>query len=116
MPCCRPEGRAPARTTPRFLAYDGPPPLIAAWLVGFMRTRKPRKKQAMKTDIYQRITDKIVSDLEKGVRPWMKPWNAAHAGGRITRPLRGNGTPYQGIKFLVLGPQPSGMVTPRRSG
>jgi antirestriction protein ArdC len=56
----------------------------------------------MKTDVYQRITDQIVCELEKGVRPWMKPWNAEHAAGRITRPLRGNGIPYQGINVLML--------------
>ena len=32
----------------------------------------------------------------------MKPWNAEHAAGRITRPLRANGIPYQGINVLVL--------------
>lgn len=56
----------------------------------------------MKTDIYQKITDQIVSELEKGVRPWMKPWHVEHAAGRITRPLRGNGIPYKGINVLVL--------------
>src|SRR5450755_4729402 len=56
----------------------------------------------MRTDVYQRITDQIVSELEKGVRPWFKPWNAEHAAGRITRPLRGNGIPYQGINVLML--------------
>jgi antirestriction protein ArdC len=56
----------------------------------------------MRTDIYERITDQIVSELEKGVRPWFKPWNAEHAAGRITRPLRGNGIPYQGINVLML--------------
>jgi antirestriction protein ArdC len=56
----------------------------------------------MKADIYQRITDQIVSELEKGVRPWLKPWNAEHAAGRITRPLRGNGIPYKGINVLML--------------
>jgi antirestriction protein ArdC len=56
----------------------------------------------MRADVYQRITDQIVSDLEKGVRPWFKPWNAEHAAGRITRPLRGNGIPYQGINVLML--------------
>ena len=45
-------------------------------------------------DVYSRITDQIVADLEKGVRPWVKPWNAEHAAGRITRPLRHNGQPY----------------------
>lgn len=56
----------------------------------------------MKTDIYQRITDQIVSELEKGVRPWVKPWNADYAAWRITRPLRGNGIPYRGINVLML--------------
>jgi antirestriction protein ArdC len=32
----------------------------------------------------------------------MKPWNAEHAAGRITRPLRGSGVPYQGINVLML--------------
>ncbi|MBV9828294.1 MAG: DUF1738 domain-containing protein [Alphaproteobacteria bacterium] len=56
----------------------------------------------MRADLYSRITDRIVADLEKGVRPWLKPWNAAHTEGRITRPLRGNGKPYQGINVLML--------------
>jgi antirestriction protein ArdC len=70
----------------------------------------------MKADIYQRITDQIVCELEKGVRPWLKPWNAEHASGRITRPLRGNGIPYQGINVLMLGRQRWKRVTPRRYG
>lgn len=53
-------------------------------------------------DIYQRVTDHIVAELEKGVRPWLKPWNADHAAGRITRPLRANGIPYRGINVLML--------------
>ncbi len=53
-------------------------------------------------DIYTRVTDRIVADLEKGVRPWSKPWNAEHTAGRITRPLRHNGQPYRGINVLVL--------------
>ena len=53
-------------------------------------------------DVYSRITAQIVADLEKGVRPWVKPWNAEHAAGRITRPLRHNGQPYSGINILSL--------------
>jgi antirestriction protein ArdC len=56
----------------------------------------------MKADVYQKITDQIVCELEKGVRPWMMPWNTEHAAGHITRPLRGNGIPYKGINVLVL--------------
>ena len=56
----------------------------------------------MNKDVYQRITDRIVTALETGVRPWLKPWNAEHAAGRITRPLRANGIPYQGINVIAL--------------
>lgn len=56
----------------------------------------------MKQDIYERITSGIIAELEQGVRPWLKPWNAEHAAGRITRPLRANGQPYQGINVLML--------------
>ena len=55
-----------------------------------------------RTDVYTRVTDPIVAELEKGVRPWLKPWNAEHAAGRITRPLRAGGQPYKGINVLML--------------
>ncbi|AVA24407.1 zincin-like metallopeptidase domain-containing protein [Rhizobium sp. NXC24] len=55
-----------------------------------------------RVDLYSRITDKIIEDLAKGVRPWMKPWNSANTAGRITRPLRYNGQPYSGVNVLLL--------------
>lgn len=54
------------------------------------------------TDFYARVTGKIIADLEQGTRPWLKSWNAEHAAGRITRPLRHNGAPYRGINVLML--------------
>ena len=51
----------------------------------------------MNTDVYTRVTQKIVADLEQGVRPWLRPWSAEHAAGKISRPLRHNGTPYAGV-------------------
>ena len=56
----------------------------------------------MTTDVYTKVTDKIIADLEKGERPWLKPWSAEHAAGKITRPLRHNGLPYSGINILML--------------
>jgi antirestriction protein ArdC len=54
------------------------------------------------TDLHSRITNRIIADLEQGVRPWVQPWSGGNAAGRITRPLRQNGTPYQGINILLL--------------
>lgn len=56
----------------------------------------------MRTDIYERVTNAIIEELEKGVRPWMKPWSSEHGAGRITRPLRSNMVPYQGINVIML--------------
>jgi antirestriction protein ArdC len=58
--------------------------------------------QSPKQDVYGSITAKIVAALEDGVRPWVRPWNAEHAAGRIMRPLRHNGQPYSGINILSL--------------
>ncbi|WP_333783218.1 ArdC-like ssDNA-binding domain-containing protein [Octadecabacter antarcticus] len=44
----------------------------------------------------------MVESLEAGVRPWLKPWNAEHAAGKITGPLRHNGQPYSGINVFML--------------
>ncbi len=55
-----------------------------------------------KVDVYERVTAAIVAALEAGTRPWMQPWNAAHAAGSISRPLRHDGTPYRGINVLLL--------------
>jgi len=71
-------------------------------------------KPKSRTGIYQSVTDSIVKQLEQGVRPWLKPWNAEHAAGRITRPLRHNGQPYNGINILMLwaSAEEQGFVSP----
>lgn len=56
----------------------------------------------MKQDIYEKITNKIIADLEQGELSWIKPWSSGHMEGRIVRPLRQNGQPYRGINVLML--------------
>ncbi len=53
----------------------------------------------MKTDIYERVTNKIIADLEQGELTWLKPWSAGNLEGKITKPLRHNGVPYNGINI-----------------
>lgn len=60
------------------------------------------ERPAAREDVYARVAGQIVADLERGVRPWAKPWNAEHAAGRIARPLRSNGEPYRGMNVLLL--------------
>lgn len=70
--------------------------------------------ETTRSDIYTRVTDRIVTQLEQGIRPWMKPWSADHAAGRINRPLRSNFQPYNGINILMLwaSAEDQGFVSP----
>ncbi|MGO6854984.1 ArdC-like ssDNA-binding domain-containing protein, partial [Rhizobium beringeri] len=61
-----------------------------------------RQQSNQRSDIYSRITNTIIADLERGVRPWTKPWTSEHATGEVGRPLRHNGQPYTGINVLLL--------------
>ena len=65
-------------------------------------TTRTKKTVARRRDIHQEITDRIVGQLEQGVRPWMQPWKSGHAAGPVSRPLRHNGEKYNGINVLVL--------------
>jgi antirestriction protein ArdC len=60
-----------------------------------------QREEKSRADIYARITDRIVADLERGVRPWTQPWTVANTAGRITRPLRHNGQPYSGVNVIL---------------
>lgn len=67
-----------------------------------MTRRVETSRPQAKTDLYMRVTNAIVADLEAGVRSWTKPWSAEHLAGRISRPLRATGEPYRGINVLLL--------------
>lgn len=54
-----------------------------------------------RADLFAGVTEKIIADLEKGVRPWVKPWTALH-GDTVVRPLRFSGEPYRGINVVIL--------------
>src|SRR4029077_469352 len=56
----------------------------------------------MRKDIYQDITNQIVAELEKGVRPWQRPWGADHMQGRVALPLRHHGIASRGVNVITL--------------
>lgn len=71
------------------------------------RTRVRLHKQSNtcdgdKQDVYTRVTNKIIDDLEKGNLTWTQPWKSNDFGGCVSLPLRSDGTPYQGINVLTL--------------
>lgn len=56
----------------------------------------------MSNDIYDRITQKIITDLEKGELTWRKPWSSENLASNVQRPLRWNDIPYTGINTIML--------------
>ena len=58
--------------------------------------------KAARDDLYTRVTDKIIADLNQGVRPWIKPWTAGRSTDDVSLPLRHTGEPYRGINILLL--------------
>lgn len=66
------------------------------------RPKAETAEEPLRKDVYTRVTERIIADLEQGIRTWMKPWAAEHAAGKITQPLRHNGTPYRGMNILLL--------------
>jgi len=58
-----------------------------------------RPNDPARPDLYSRITNQIIVQLEAGVRPWTQPWTASQS---VSRPLRHDGTPYQGINVVLL--------------
>jgi antirestriction protein ArdC len=91
---------SPSGDTP--LAASGPVAPERLAKTGNQKEQRTMDQNNQRQDVYSRITAQIIASLEKGVRPWVRPWNAQHAAGRITRPLRHNGQPYTGINVLSL--------------
>lgn len=54
-----------------------------------------------RADVYQRVTERIIADLEQGVRPWHRPWRTS-VKETASVPRRWDGTPYRGINVLLL--------------
>jgi antirestriction protein ArdC len=65
------------------------------------------KKSYPKKDHYKVVTDRIIESLEKGVAPWVKPWNASS-----DTPQNGHtGHKYRGINIMLCWA--SGHADPR---
>jgi antirestriction protein ArdC len=51
---------------------------------------------------HERVTAQISSLLERGVRPWIKPWDDIASPDALVLPLRSCGTPYRGMNIIAL--------------
>ena len=52
-------------------------------------------------ELYEKIAAQIRAQLAEGALPWHRPW-AVDPNARVSKPLRENAAPYQGINVLIL--------------
>ena len=52
-------------------------------------------------DLYRRVTERIVAELDAGVPPWVKPWKTGRSDGLMPRNAA-TGRPYRGINIPIL--------------
>lgn len=58
---------------------------------------------AHKADLYQQVTDKIITALEKGVPPWRRPWRSAQNVHGSALPVNATtGHHYSGVNIPLL--------------
>jgi antirestriction protein ArdC len=55
----------------------------------------------MENKIYQQVTDRIISELERGAAPWIKPWTTFASAGEDQNII--SKKPYNGINRVILG-------------
>src|SRR5450759_5168886 len=68
-------------------------------LMSLKGTHDTRSRKMNHADLYKRITDRIITQLEKGVAPWQRPW--ATIGGGLPANVVSR-KPYRGINTLLL--------------
>jgi antirestriction protein ArdC len=72
---------------------------------GSVHPKVPKQKGRMtmaREDLYQKVTDTIVAELERGVAPWVQPWRTLDArfGGGPFNGYTARG--YRGVNVLLL--------------
>jgi antirestriction protein ArdC len=56
-----------------------------------------------RANLYDQITDKIITELESGRVPWVQPWGTAAAKAALAMPKNGaTGRQYSGVNVLIL--------------
>lgn len=59
------------------------------------------KDSNTRRDLYVEVTNRIVETLERGVRPWSRPWTHSQPGAG-SLPRRYTGEAYRGVNVLLL--------------
>ena len=61
----------------------------------------------MKQDIYSKVTNQIIEQLENGSAPWLKPWQSSGTAATASMPHNAaTGRAYSGINVMLLWAAP----------
>ncbi len=60
-------------------------------------------------NIYRHVTDSILAMLERGTKPWVKPWDSKNSNIGGVMPVNHKRRPYSGINVLILWSQAAAM-------
>jgi antirestriction protein ArdC len=63
----------------------------------------PTKTTTAPRDYCAEITNKIIEQLEQGVKPWVRPWDDTAAAGAMAPINAVTGRAYRGINTIILG-------------
>lgn len=67
------------------------------------RTKRRAKSRKPRADLYQSVTDSIISQLEAGRVPWVQPWGRPETASPLGMPSNADtGREYTGINILLL--------------
>jgi len=85
---------------------------VAAWNAADFGRVSHNARQGMKRDLYAEVSARIVTELEAGAAPWVKPWSAT--AGMNAPQNAVTGRPYSGCNVVLLWmAQAAGYRTPR---
>src|SRR5664280_838657 len=68
---------------------------------------KHASQEVTKRDPMQEFADRIIEQLELGVKPWVRPWNPLLCDGPQSPFNMATGHRYSGINVLILGMHPA---------
>lgn len=68
-----------------------------------MSWTKARTDTTVRRDAMQELTDRVFAELERGVKPWIRPWDSLKCHGPSAPINAVTGHHYSGINVLVLG-------------
>src|SRR5450755_4065168 len=68
-----------------------------------MAWKSSRAETTERRDPMTEFSERIVAELEKGVKPWIRPWDADKCAGPQAPFNPTTGARYHGINVLILG-------------